>query len=235
MESGTVFIVDSDASDCCALSLLLNSAGYATVSFASPNDLLARLDPRSAGCIILGAAITARDESALHKLRDAGCRHPVIFLTDHATIAVTVRAIRSGALNVLSKPIESSDLFGATDEALRIDAEDRRVSGVCSTVAGRLAGLTPRQRQVLDLVVSGRLNKQIAADLSIAEKTVKVHRARVMKKMEVRSLAELVRVVSLAGISAEERSQQIQGSSMERFRLRHGEIRLGRARPLGAT
>jgi FixJ family two-component response regulator len=204
-QPATVFIVDDDADVCRTLGRLLRTATYETRTFGSASDFLASHDPQSAGCIILDVVMPDVDGLELQAaLAAAGCRRPIIFLTGNGSIPITVRAIRAGAINVLTKPVESRELFAAVEEALRIDAEERRSVSLHDQVADRLNSLTPRERQVLSGVVAGRLNKQIAADLGTVEKTVKVHRARVMQKMGARTLADLVRLASVAGVPAPE-------------------------------
>jgi len=147
-------------------------------------------------------------------LRAAGCLHPIIFLTANGNIPRTVAAIRAGAVNFLTKPFEEKLLFEAVDEALRINAVQRQSSMQCRAITDRLATLTPRERQVLEHVVRGRLNKQIAADLGTVEKTIKVHRGRVMQKMGARSLAELVQLAGSVGVVGERfaRALQLRGT-----------------------
>jgi len=200
----TIFIVDDDADVCRALGRLLRSAGYNTRTFRSALEFLAEHDPEPAGCIILDLAMPELDGLEVQAMLAAsGCLRPVIFLTGNGTIPMTVTAIRAGAVNFLTKPIGERSLFEAVDEALRIDATERNSGRLRFVIRERLGTLTPREREVLEHVVRGRLNKQIAADLGTVEKTIKVHRARVMHKMGARSLAELVQLASSAGIVAQ--------------------------------
>lgn len=201
MSGATVFIVDDDVEVCRALSRLLATAAYETRVFGSAAEFLAAHDPESAGCIILDFSMPGLDGLEVQAaLIAAGCRQPIIFLTGNGSISTSVTALRAGAVNFLIKPIEDRDLFAAVEEALRIDAKERRQRLLHQALAERLGTLTPRERQVFAHVVTGRLNKQIAADLGTVEKTIKVHRSRVMQKMGARSLAELVRLASSAGI-----------------------------------
>jgi FixJ family two-component response regulator len=223
----TVFIVDDDAEVRRALGRLLNSATYEAREFGSATEFLAAHDPEPAGCIILDLAMG--DFGGLEvqaSLAAAGCRRPIIFLTGNGSIESSVTAIRAGAVNFLTKPVGDQDLFAAIEEALRIDAAERQKGVFRVALEGRLGTLTPRERQVLDRVVAGRLNKQIAADLGIVEKTTKVHRARVMHKMGARSLAELVRLASVAGITQEPAPRATAGLeySVERESLDLGPI-----------
>jgi FixJ family two-component response regulator len=200
----TIFIVDDDQDVCRALGRLLRSVGYVTRVYGSSVDFLAAYDPEPAGCIILDVAMPEYDGLEVQSiLRSSGSIHPIIFLTANGSIPCSVAAIRAGAVNFLTKPFEEKPLFDAVNEALRINAAERQSAMTSRAIADRLATLTPRERQVLEHVVRGRLNKQIAADLGTVEKTIKVHRGRVMQKMGARSLAELVQLANSVGVFAE--------------------------------
>jgi len=197
-----VFVVDDDPDVRTALTRLLRSAAYQTSTYGSGAEFLASHDSRRPGCAIVDLAMPGCDGFAvLRGLQGTdGPIRPVIFLTANGSIGASVRALKSGAVNFLAKPVEESELFAAVDEGLRIDAA-RRAQELSSQMARqRLLSLTPRERQVLEQVLAGRLNKQIAAELGTVEKTIKVHRARVMQKMGARSVAELVRVAAEAGV-----------------------------------
>jgi FixJ family two-component response regulator len=197
----TIFIVDDDADVCRAMSRLLRSAGYSTRTFSSTSEFLAQYDPEPAGCILLDLTMPEHDGLEVQAmLASAGSRRPVIFLTGNGSIPATVAAIRAGAINFLTKPVTEPCLFEAVEEALRVDARQRFAGRMHTVLKERLESLTPRERQVLEQVIRGRLNKQVAADLGTVEKTIKVHRARVMRKMGARSLAELVQLASSAGL-----------------------------------
>jgi len=198
----TIFIVDDDPDVCRAMSRLLRSAGYRTLTYHSATTFLQEHDPEASGCLILDLAMPEHDGLEVQAmLNSSGCRRPVIFLTGNASIPLTVAAIRAGAVNFLTKPVSEQRLFEAVDEALKIDIAERNRDRWRHALVQRLESLTPRERQVLEHVVRGRLNKQIAADLGTVEKTIKVHRARVMHKMGARSLAELVQIASSVGVS----------------------------------
>jgi FixJ family two-component response regulator len=200
----TVFIVDDDADLCRAVSRLLNSAGYQTRTFSSSAAFLAGHDPEPPGCIILDLSMPDLDGFEVQAaLAASGSLRPIIFLTGNGSISVTVTAMRAGAVNFLVKPVEELRLFEAVEEALTIDAAERHSGRLRRALVERLGTLTPREREVLEHVVRGRLNKQIAADLGTVEKTIKVHRARVMHKMGARSLAELVQLAGSAGIGVQ--------------------------------
>ena len=171
------------------------------MTFASSEQFLRERNPLAWGCLVLDMAMPGMDGLELQRhLGEAGCSLPIIFLTGHADVPTSVQAMRGGALNFLTKPVDEEELLSAVREALAKDGEDRRAASAMTESRERLATLTPRERQVLDGVVAGRLNKQIAGELGIVEKTIKVHRAHVMEKMGVRSLAELARLAERLGI-----------------------------------
>jgi len=203
-EPAQVHIVDDDAAVRSALARLLRSHGYDTVDHPSAESFLASHDPDAPGCIVLDVAMPGLDGPGLQrKLQEEGDAMPVIFLTGSADVPICATAMRNGAVDFLTKPVDEGDLVRAIAMALQHDAVRRLARRQKDATEGRLASLTPREREVLDHVMNGRLNKQIASDLGTAEKTVKVHRARAMEKMHVRSVAELVRMVERArfGIS----------------------------------
>ena len=202
-DAGTVFIVDDDPSVLKGLSRLLRSAGWETATYASPEEFVARHDPAAPGCLLLDVAMPGVDGLELQQqLADAGCPLPIVFITGHADVPMSVRAMRAGALNLLTKPIDDQELLKAVTEAVEKDRLARHAQADMAVVRERLAALTPREREVLDRVVAGKLNKQIAGELGIVEKTIKVHRAHVMEKMGARSLAELARMAERLGIAA---------------------------------
>jgi FixJ family two-component response regulator len=196
-----VYIVDDDPEVRRALARLLRAAGYATRSFGSASEFLVSGEGKmSAGCIILDLAMPGINGLELQEcLGPAGCHRPIIFLTGNGDISKTVRAMKAGAVNFLTKPVDDRELLQAVDEALRVDAAERAAWSTRHSVSERLSTLTPRERQVFEHVIAGRLNKQIAAELGTVEKTVKVHRARVMHKMNAGSIVELVHLASLVG------------------------------------
>jgi len=202
VNSTVVYIVDDDPEVRRALGRLLRSAGHSTQSFESANALLVSgAGQMSAGCIILDLAMPGLDGLELQEcLSASGCHRPVIFLTGNGDISKSVRAMKAGALNFLTKPVDDRELLEAVEEALHVDAAGRAEWSTRESVSARLATLTRRERQVLEQVVAGRLNKQIAAELGICEKTIKVHRARVMRKMRASSFVELIRLATTADI-----------------------------------
>jgi FixJ family two-component response regulator len=201
--SPTVFLVDDYAPVRSSISRLLRAAGFAVVPFASAQEFLAQYDPQKVGCLVLDIAMPFLNGLELqHVLAKAGSLLPIIFLTGHGDIPTGVQAMKHGASDFLTKPVNDEDLLAAVRVAIEKDWALRREQAELSEIRARLATLTPREREVLEYVVAGKLNKQIAGDLGTVEQTVKVHRAHVMQKMRVRSVAELVRLTQRCGISA---------------------------------
>jgi FixJ family two-component response regulator len=200
----TIYVVDDDPDICRALGRLLRSVGYRPVIFQSANDFVRAHASVLAGCVILDQAMPDLDGLGVQAiLHAADFFHPVIFLTGLATIQLSVDAIKGGAINLLTKPIDENRLLEAIEEALRIDTDRLRERQEHASIVARLATLTPREREVMEHVVNGRMNKQIAGDLGTVEKTIKAHRARIMQKMKVRTVACLVRLASAVGIGSE--------------------------------
>jgi FixJ family two-component response regulator len=192
----TVFLVDDDPAVLRSLERLIRSAGLEPRAFSAADAFLAAFDTRSAGCIVLDVSMPGRDGLMLQEaLVERGSELPVLFLTAHGDVPRSVRAMTRGAVDFLVKPVDDEVLLEAVRAALRADRERREGREDRGRVRDRLATLTDRERQVLDGVIAGRLNKQIAGALGIAEKTVKIHRGRVMEKMHASSVAELVRMV----------------------------------------
>jgi FixJ family two-component response regulator len=198
----TVFLVDDDAGVLKALSRVLRARGYDVRPYASPQAFLADYDPAAPGCAVLDVAMPGLDGLALQQALTAGERHrPVIFITGKGDVSTSVRAMKAGAVDFLTKPVSDTDLVEAIARAEKQDAKFREACAELATITARLARLTPREREVLTHVVAGRLNKQIAGDLGTVEKTIKVHRSRMMEKLGVRTVADLVRLAERAGIS----------------------------------
>jgi RNA polymerase sigma factor (sigma-70 family) len=199
----TVFLVDDDASVRKALTRLIKSAGHEVRSFASAREFLEKSeisqDAGRAACLILDVRMPELSGLDLQKeLKKLEAPFPIIFITGHGDIPMTVRAMKAGAVDFLSKPVKAQVLLQAIDQALARARKENAERAGLDEIKRRLDNLTPREREVMQLVVKGYLNKQIAFELGTVEKTVKVHRARVMEKMKARSLADLVRLAERA-------------------------------------
>jgi FixJ family two-component response regulator len=199
----TIFLVDDDSSVLKALSRLLRARGYEVQPFTSPHAFLMGHDASISGCAVFDVSMPGLDGLELQQaLTAGGSQRPVIFLTGKGDIPTSVRAMRAGAIDFLTKPVNDDSLLAAIARAEKADTAIRSANAELDSIKARFAVLTPREREVMTHIIAGRLNKQIAGDLGTVEKTVKVHRGRVMEKMGVRSVAELVRLAEKAGISA---------------------------------
>jgi FixJ family two-component response regulator len=197
----SIYIVDDDAGVLKALSRLLRTVGYHVRTFNSPEVFLEQHDPTVPGCAIFDVAMPGLDGLQLQSaLMAGGIERPVIFITGKGDIPTSVRAMKAGAVDFLTKPVQEDELLSAIARAAAKEAEVRNVRAEIDTIEAKLAKLTPREREVLSHVIAGRLNKQIAGDLGTVEKTVKVHRGRMMEKLGVRTVADLVRLAERAGI-----------------------------------
>jgi RNA polymerase sigma factor (sigma-70 family) len=191
-----VFVVDDDAAMCESMKWLLESAGLRVRTFDSAEAFLADFCPDQPGCLVLDVHMRGLSGLELQaRLAGDGHKLPVIMLTAHGDVSMAVRAVKAGAIDFLEKPVNDQVLLERVRHALAVDARVRAKQGRRRDLGARLATLTPRERQVMDLVAAGRANKQIAAELGISEKTIEVHRRRVMEKMEVHSAVELVRLL----------------------------------------
>lgn len=192
-----VYVVDDDASVRRSLGRLLRIAGYQVEAFASADEFLAHPLANEPGCLLLDLKMPGRNGLELQDALMAARKSlPIIFVTGHGDVASSVRAMKGGAVDFLTKPFSPEDLLEAVGRAVAKDKRDRRDQAQLSELESRARALTPREAEVLRLVVRGLLNKQVAAELGIAEKTVKVHRARVMHKMRAETMADLVRMAS---------------------------------------
>jgi PAS domain S-box-containing protein len=197
VNGSVIYIIDAEPSGE-ALRDLLSSRGHQTVLFRSPLEFLASDDPDRCGCVLLDVGLPGISGIQLQAiLNQMGSQRPLIFLSAVAPIEMVVEALRAGALNFLVKPTETDELLRTVDEALALDAQRRRAARMREGARSRASSLTAREWQVFRQVLLGRLNKQIAVELGTVEKTVKVHRARVMRKMGVRSLPELVNLAEV--------------------------------------
>ncbi|WKB55551.1 response regulator transcription factor [Eleftheria terrae] len=194
-----ICVVDDDSSVCRAVSRLLAVQGYAVRTFQCAEAFLEHDDAGADGCLILDIGMATLDGLTLQQmLIGRGNCPPIVFLTGRADVPMCVRAMKDGAVDFLTKPVDDEVLLAAVAHAVERSRSLRQAHALRLATESRLASLTPREREVLGHVIAGRLNKQIAADLGTSEKTIKVHRARGIRKMCVRSVAELVRVVERA-------------------------------------
>jgi FixJ family two-component response regulator len=198
----TVYVVDDDAAVRKSLVRLLKSAGYRAESFASADEFVeCRKRNPLPGCVLLDIRMPGIDGLQLQQeMINSTHEIPIIFITGHGDIPSSVKAMKAGAVDFFSKPFSDEDLLQAIREAIQRDHQVRTDRAERGSVAERFAALTPREREVLELVVRGMLNKQIAAALGASEKTIKIHRGRVMEKMKVQSVADLVRAADKIGI-----------------------------------
>jgi len=196
-----VFVVDDDPSVRKSLGRLLKSAGYRAEAFATAREFLRRGACPEPSCLVLDMQLPDLNGLELQQvLAKTDHALPIIFISGHGDIPTSVRAMKNGALDFLSKPVAARDLLRVIGEALERSRRERKDHLEISAIQKRLAHLTPREYEVLCSVVAGKLNKQIAAELGVGEKTVKVHRGRVMEKMEADSVAELVRLAERGGV-----------------------------------
>jgi FixJ family two-component response regulator len=196
-----IFVVDDDLSVRKSLARVMTSAGYAVEAYASAREFLARAASTGPSCLVLDVRMPGLTGLELQEaLADKDHRMPIVFITGHGDISMSVKAMKAGAADFITKPFDVESLLEAVERALTKDVKDLGEEGQTAEVRERVQRLTARELEVFALVVTGMLNKQIAGELGIGEKTVKVHRARVMEKMEAGSVAELVRLADRAGV-----------------------------------
>lgn len=202
-----IAIVDDDPSVREGLESLIRSVGWRAETFASAQEFLDRARAEAASCLILDLQLPGLSGLDLQKrMAEVELEIPIVFLTGHGNIPVSVKAMKAGAVEFLTKPFEEQELLKAIQEAIERDRRTRRQHAETRELRARYESLTPREQQVMRQVVSGLLNKQIAAELNITEYTVKIHRGRVMGKMQADSLADLVRMAENLGIRSKKRS-----------------------------
>ena len=196
-----VFVVDDNPSVRKSLSRLLGSAGYAVETFASAREFLARAPSAGPCCLVLDVRMPGLTGLEMQEaLAAAGRQVSIVFVTGHVDVRASVKAMRAGAVDLLTKPVDQDELLAAVERAVTKDTAHRSEAVRIAEIRQRVKTLTARETQVFALVVTGMLNKQIAGELGIGEKTIKVHRARVMEKMRATSVAELVRLADALGV-----------------------------------
>ncbi|MHB0771225.1 response regulator transcription factor [Bradyrhizobium sp. 5.13L] len=205
--NSVVIIVDDDAGIRASLDSLFRSVGLETLLFASPAELLGGLLPDCPGCIVLDVRLPGVSGLDLQsQLVRQGIRHPIIFMTGHGDIPMSVRAMKAGAVDFLAKPFRDQDMLDAVTAALERDAQHRAEAATRDDIRAQYETLTAREREVMGHVTAGLMNKQVAARIGLSEITVKIHRGNVMRKMGVRSLADLVRKAEALGVSQTRRT-----------------------------
>jgi RNA polymerase sigma factor (sigma-70 family) len=201
-EQPVVFVIDDDASVRDAIADLLRSVGLTVESFGSTQEFLQRERPDVPGCIVLDVRLPGPSGLEFQRtLSNSSIHLPIIFISGHGDIAMSVRAMKSGAIEFLTKPVPEQQLLDAIQSGIERDRARRREARVVAELRERFDSLTPREREVLALVVTGRRNKQIAAQVNLSEMTVKVHRSQIMRKMRAKSLVDLVRMADALGAS----------------------------------
>lgn len=191
----TVYVVEDDVDQSELLRHVLRGAGLNVETFSSAEDLLAKATPDWQGCLVLDIELTGMNGLELHqRLSERGIGLPTLFLTAHGTVATAVQAMKQQAMDFVEKPIDPAVIVPRVKQALQLDETRRNARAQHADIAARFDTLTPREREVMDLIVHGLANKQVAAKLHLSEKTVEAHRGNVMRKMQADSLAELVRM-----------------------------------------
>jgi FixJ family two-component response regulator len=198
-----VFIIDDDISVREGISDLLRSVGLGVQTFASTQEFVNSKRPDAPGCIILDVRLPGRSGLDFQQtLGQLGIRLPVIFVSAHGDIPISVRAIKSGAMEFLTKPIHEQQLLDAVQAGIECDRANRLDNALVTELRARFDSLSPREREIMSLVISGNLNKQTGFQMGLSEMTVKVHRSHVMQKMQAKSLIDLVRMADKLGVSA---------------------------------
>lgn len=203
-DNPVVFVIDDDASVRSSLTFLLNTVGLQVESFDSAETFLLKKPPDSSGCLVLDVRL--RGLSGLDFQRELAAKNiqiPIVFITGHGDIPMSVSAMKAGAVEFLTKPFRDQDLLDAIRVALKRDCARREQEKGLTELRQRLRSLTPREQEVISMVVAGMLNKQIAGEIGIAENTVKVHRSRAMEKMQAQSLADLIRMMEKLKVTSQ--------------------------------
>jgi FixJ family two-component response regulator len=201
-QSSVVLIVDDDPSIRTALARLFKSVGFQTEVFASAADMLQSRLPDTPSCLVLDVRLPGQSGLDFQsELAKRNCHIPIIFMTGHGDIPMTVRAMKAGAIDFLPKPFRDQDMLDAVSKAIQSDRKRRDDEKAVAGLKAQYALLTPREREILALVVAGLMNKQVAAEIGIAEITVKIHRGHIMRKMGAKSLADLVRMADVLGVA----------------------------------
>lgn len=204
-----VLVVDDDPSVRRALVNLFESVGLRVAAFGSAPEILQSKPPEVPSCLVLDIRLPGLSGLDLQAdLAKANIHTPIIFITGHGDIPMTVRAMKSGAVDFLTKPVRDQDMLDAVQAAIQRDRKRREIEKTVSNVRSRFESLTPRERDVLSLVASGKMNKNVAAELGLAEITVKIYRGQIMRKMGAKSLAELVKMNEALGIQRAKRDEQ---------------------------
>lgn len=204
-EVPTVFLVDDDQAVRNALELLLETADLRTVSYPSAESFLDDCDPDRPGCLVLDIRMPGMSGMRLQEgLAAKNITLPIIFLTGHGTVPMSARAFRSGAIDFMEKPFDEGRLLARIHEAIRLDQANRQAIARQAASDARVASLTPREREIMLLIVAGQSNKEIAAELDLSPRTVETHRGRIMEKTGARSLADLIQLARTSQLSAAE-------------------------------
>lgn len=204
MTQPTVYLVEDDAAVRSSLIRILELEGYHVEAFSAPAELLTRYDPAKPGCLVLDLRLPEMSGIELRqRLVDQGCRHPFIIITGHGEVSDATHSMRLGAIDFIEKPLDRKVLLARVGEAVAADLQRRLESEQHELFLTRLETLTPREREVLQLVVAGRLSKQIASELKIAVKTVEVHRSNIVRKMQMDNVIQLVRLYTVYSTTRE--------------------------------
>ena len=199
----TVFVVDDDAALLRALARLLREDGLRCATYASAEAFLAERDPLAPGCLVLDVSLPGLDGLALQRrLAESEPALPIVFLTGHGDIPMSVQAVKAGAVDFLTKPVAAASLLAAVRSGLAQDRRQRQALAETADLRRRFASLTEREREVLAALATGKLNKQIAADMGVVEQTVKFHRARIMERMQAQTVAELMHLTARLQLTA---------------------------------